>query len=90
MRRCCTWNIVYPQSPHNARVIWTGTLDEPTVASLREASFQEVRIKSLSEYFPTVLVHPVGRAAPQPWLFGGRDVLDLRSWDLRLSYSDGT
>ena len=76
---------------HDQLDIWTGTLAEESRATLRDSGFVDYKVRSLAQYFPTVLVRPTGpSAASRPWLFGGRDALDLASWDLRMLDSDGT
>lgn len=71
--------------------VWAGTLPEETRAVLGAAGFVEHKARSMAEYYPTILVRPVASTIPdRPWLFGGRDVLDLKSWDVRLLDSDGS
>lgn len=51
--------------------------------------FLDFRVGNLTE--PTILVRPVAHAeVERPWLFSGRDLLDLTSWDVRPLYSDAT
>jgi hypothetical protein len=71
--------------------VWTGTLPEESRTALRRFGFVEREVRSLADYFPTVLIRPVARDAPdRPWRFGGRNLLDLASWDLRILDSDGS
>ncbi len=59
-------------------------------AVLQRVGFVDQQSGSAAESQATVLVRPVAPSGVQrPWLFGGRDLLDATSWDLRPIYSDG-
>lgn len=70
--------------------VWTSSLGDDEKALLRSKGFDEVTSASAGEYPPAVLCLPVTPPAPQrPWMFGGRDMLDIGNWNLRLLDSDG-
>jgi hypothetical protein len=66
--------------------IWSSTLSEETRAILENLGFRpSSSVTGIAEYRPTVLVKPVGDNA---WTVAGRNLLELRDWDLRLGDSD--
>lgn len=66
--------------------IWSSTLPEEARAVLESLGFRPTPAATgIGETRPTVLVKPVG---DNPWTIGGRNLLELGDWDLRLSDSD--
>jgi GNAT superfamily N-acetyltransferase len=68
---------------------WAIGLPDDAPSTLSEFGFREVPAKSFAESYQSLLVRPATRAlAPRPWLLAGRDVLDLRNWELDQLDSD--
>lgn len=76
--------------PRGAIEVWASSLTEEDRTLLRANSFVEEDARNAAKYSPAVLSRPVASPIPpRPWLFGGRDILDIDSWNLRLLDSDG-
>ena len=76
---------------NRALEIWTGTHSSGDREALGALGFEKQEVSSVTEHYSSILVRPVLASAQQrPWLFGGRDVLDLASWDVRLLDSDAS
>jgi hypothetical protein len=68
---------------------WSATLGESEQLILSAAGFTRV-VQTITQHPATVLVRPTrDEMLNQEWLVGGRRLLDLGSWDLRMIYSDG-
>jgi hypothetical protein len=65
---------------------WTATLSDDSLRILREAGFA-APVRS-PRGLPCVLIRSCQPDKPGPdWTFGGRPLLDISSWDLRMLYS---
>jgi hypothetical protein len=68
---------------------WSATLGKSEQLILDAAGFTRV-VQTITQHPATVLVRPIrDEMLDQEWLVGGRRLLDLVSWDLRMIYSDG-
>jgi hypothetical protein len=70
-------------------VVWSVSLSPPLAALLERSGFKvDATPSSVTQHRDTLLVRPI-RAAELDgdWLFAGRRLLDLHSWDLRMLYS---
>jgi GNAT superfamily N-acetyltransferase len=68
---------------------WSATLGESEQLILDAAGFTRV-VQTITQHPATVLVRSIrDEMLDQKWLVGGRRLLDLGSWDLRMIYSDG-
>lgn len=70
---------------------WVGSNDNTRDDILRSLGFVEHAPRSPQDYYPTILLRPVGAGPPpaRPWRLEGVDLLDPGSWDPRMLYSDG-
>lgn len=78
-----------------ALTIWCATLPAGSIALLQAHGFRLSRPdratpRTLVGAHPTVLVRPVRNEAlpAADWALGGRRLLDIESWDLRMIYQD--
>ena len=76
--------------PNGTIDVWTSSLADEERTLLQKSGFVEEVSRSAADYSPAVLSRPVASPIPpRPWSFGGRDILDIDSWNLRLLDSDG-
>jgi hypothetical protein len=74
--------------------IWSGTLAPDVQVVLRDHGFkpppQQPQPSDKGELPPTILLRPVDRdkLKVKDWSIGGRPLLDLGNWDLRMIYRD--
>jgi hypothetical protein len=71
--------------------LWSGTLTSPDRDVLRSRDFLPASVTlEASAHRSTVLVRALGLAPTDPadWVVGGRRLLDLGNWDVRMLYSD--
>jgi GNAT superfamily N-acetyltransferase len=75
----------------NRLTVWSAPLADGAKALLEGAGFKPVEAKAgLARSHPTLLVRPVrDEMLKADWVWAGRRLLDLDSWDLRMIYSDG-
>ena len=70
---------------------WAASASEPVQSLLRERGFRERPARGIATRNDGPLVRRLGGAAAQDrWILGGRDVLDIASWDLRMLQSMAT
>ena len=69
-------------------VTWTASLSHDETRLLQDHGFSPVDRADTARGCPCVLVRPLGEGARSPeWLLGGRQILDISSWDIRVLYS---
>jgi hypothetical protein len=71
--------------------LWCGTLTPHDRDLLRSSGFRPASVTlEASAHESTVLVRALGRLPTDPggWTVGGRRLLDLGNWDIRMLYSD--
>jgi GNAT superfamily N-acetyltransferase len=69
-------------------VTWTASLDADTRDLLRRRGFTPIDEADAARGVPGVLIRPVrDDALRTDWTIGGRRLLDLANWDLRMLYS---
>jgi len=69
-------------------VTWTASLDADTRDLLRRRAFTPIDEADAARGVPGVLIRPVrDDALRTDWTIGGRRLLDLANWDLRMLYS---
>ena len=69
-------------------VIWAATLDAETRELLRERGFTPIDEADAIRGVPGLMVRSVrDDVLPGDWTIGGRRLLDLANWDLRMIYS---
>jgi len=69
-------------------VTWTASLDADTRDLLRQRAFTPTDEADAARGVPGILVRPVRDAALRDdWMIGGRRLLDLGNWDVRMFYS---
>jgi acyl-CoA synthetase (AMP-forming)/AMP-acid ligase II len=67
---------------------WTASLDADTRDLLRRRAFTPIDEADAARGVPGVLIRPVrDDALRTDWTIGGRRLLDLANWDLRMLYS---
>lgn len=67
---------------------WSASLSDGEVRLLREHGFVPVDQADTARGCPCVLVRPLGsEVRSSDWLLGGRQILDISNWDLRVLYS---
>lgn len=66
---------------------WTGSLDASDRDAFARTGFVAEPATSLGGQYVSILVTSTEGAAP-PWRFGGRDLLDIASWNVQLLDSD--
>ena len=71
--------------------VWSATLPGDVKEVLRDYGFTPVETRGvMAASRPTMLVRPLRKELLQgEWSWGGRRLLDLANWDLRMIYSDG-
>jgi len=58
--------------------------------TLQRVGFVDRKIESAAGGQSTILIRPIAHpGVERPWRFGGRDLLDMTSWDMRPIYADG-
>jgi acyl carrier protein len=65
-------------------VCWSGTLGAARIACLEKAGFRAIDHQQTARGLPSILVWPLQGDAPY---VGGRSLLDLANWDLRMTYT---
>ena len=70
-------------------MIWSTDMSGETNLLLDKNGFKPVKqAEGVNQYLPAVLVRPIRTELLEgDWLLGGRRLLDLASWDLRMLYS---
>jgi GNAT superfamily N-acetyltransferase len=69
-------------------VTWTASLDADTRELLRRRGFTPIDEADTARGVPGILIRPVrDEALRADWTIGGRRLLDLANWDLRMLYS---
>jgi GNAT superfamily N-acetyltransferase len=70
-------------------LIWSAGLSQATIALLRKNGFYSVKAPAGEAHFPpAILVRPIAAAdLGGEWALGGRSLLDLANWDMRMLYS---
>lgn len=67
-------------------VCWTGTLAPERITCLNRLGFEPVDQEQTARGLPCVLVWPL-TSESESLQIGGRSLLDLASWDLRMAYT---
>jgi hypothetical protein len=70
-------------------LIWSATLSQPTIAFLRKNGFHSIEAPAGQAHFPpAIFVRPIAASdLSGEWTLGGRALLDLANWDMRMLYS---
>jgi hypothetical protein len=69
-------------------VTWTASLSDAEIQQLESCGFVPVDQVDTTRGCPCILVRPLGNHLPhEEWLLGGRQLLDIRNWDIRVLYS---
>jgi hypothetical protein len=69
-------------------VTWTATLSEDQQRLLVNQGFEPVDPEDTSRGCPCILMRPLRGSPPDTeWALGGRRLLDIASWDIRVLYS---